>query len=445
VRRPGSLTSRLVTSVVGVTLAVGVVAGGAGYVTINREINEAMDGALEAVARRLLPLVVIDLYRRDPAEGPVALPGSLAEEDGEEMVYQVRNASGQILLHSHDSPKTPLSAELTPGFHDDGEWRIFTLPGVNGTIFVQVAETSRVRDEETLEAVAGVLVPIAVLTPLIALLSWFILSWSMRPISDLRAEIGARTSDNLAPISTAALPLELASISKSVNSLLRRLRMALAAEREFAANAAHELRTPVAGALAQADRLIAETTDESARHRGRQIRSALSSLAKVSEKLLQLARADAGVAVSGPPVAIGPIAALVVDEFSRHPATEGRLAFADTSSGAKAAIDVDALAIVIRNLIGNALAHGTAEGQVTLDIEPGPIVRVVNDGPVVDAETLAALGRRFERGKTRSAGTGLGLAIVSAITTQVGARLILSSPVPGRAGGFEARVEFVKT
>ena len=103
-------------------------------------------------------------------------------------------------------------------------------------------------------------------------------------------------------------------------------------------------------------------------------------------------------------------------------------------------MDMDAFAMAARNLIDNALAHGAAEGAIDVQVEADGVVRVINDGPVVPAETLARLKQRFARGDTRHAGSGLGLAIVETVITQAGGRCELFSPAPGREDGFEARL-----
>lgn len=436
-----SLTARLVASLLLVTVVFGMVAAGMGSITLHREINEAMDSAMQEAARRLLPLVIDDLFGRDPSQSPRKLADAVSDDDGDRLIFQVRDASGRVLMHSHDAPAEPLAAELVQGFAEAAGWRIYTESAVSGTVFIQVAELDARRNEETLEAATGFLVPMVMLIPLTALVAWLTLARSLRPIAALRGEISARHGDNLAPIRSEELPTELAAIAKSVNSLMRRLSMALDAEKEFTANAAHELRTPIAGALAQTERLIAEAPDEGARKRPRQIKAALSNLAGLSEKLMQLARADAGVAVAGKSADLAAVAALVVADFEQHSQNRGRLHLETSAKGeVRVAIDTDALAIVLRNLIENALRHGAEHGHVEVRIDDDTRLSVINEGPVVAAPDR--LVKRFERGATRAEGSGLGLAIVSRILQQVDATLVLNSPASGRRDGFEAIVRF---
>ena len=255
-----SLVGRLVASLILVTVAFGIVAAATGSFTLHREINEAMDRSMQEAARRLLPLVVDDLFGRETAQSPRELAEAVSEEEGQRLIYQVRDSQGRVVLNSHGAPATPLTAGLMRGFSEEAGWRVYTEPAISGTLFIQIAESDQRRNEETLEAAAGFLIPMIALIPLSAILAWLTLTRFMRPIGRLRAEISARDGDNLTAIDTEHLPVELAAIAKSVNRLMRRLHMAMEAEKEFTANAAHELRTPIAGALAQAERMIAEAT-----------------------------------------------------------------------------------------------------------------------------------------------------------------------------------------
>ena len=439
--RRGSLVRRLVMSLLAVTVVFSMIAAAAGGFTIHRELNESMDASLKQVARRLLPVVIDDLFKLETPQ-TIDLPDGLSEEDDVAFVYQVRDAAGKILLHSHDAPAKPLTAVPTKGFVELDGWHIYTEAAVSDSIFIQVAQTETHRDEEIFEAALGFVLPILILMPVSALVAWLVLARFLKPVDALRDDIGRRRGDFLDAIPTDDLPDELASIAASVNSLMSRLRSALESEKEFAANAAHELRTPLAAALAQVERLILEAPNEAQRHRGQQIRAALSGLHTLSEKLLQLARADAGIAIAGPPLDLGQIARLVVDEFEQRSDSRGRVKLYIDPAAAKAAIDADALAILYRNLLENGLRHGASGQPVVLTVGPGARISVANQGPVVPEDALAALTRRFERGATKSNGAGLGLAIVSKIVSQVGGSLILASPASGRNDGFEAIITF---
>lgn len=130
---------------------------------------------------------------------------------------------------------------------------------------------------------------------------------------------------------------------------------------------------------------------------------------------------------------------LVVDEIGRSPEASGRIALRLPDAKVWSDIDPDALAIAVRNLVENGLKHGASGGTVAVALSADGDLTVSNDGPPLPPDLLERLLRPFERGRTAADGTGLGLAIASAIASGVGGTLVLSSPVPGEASGFQAR------
>jgi len=243
-------------------------------------------------------------------------------------------------------------------------------------------------------------------------------------------------------LATTGLPNELALIVRDVNRLIERLGAALEAERAFAANSAHEMRTPVAAALAQVQRLGAELAGTPQHARIQQIEDALRRLAARVAKLLQLSRADSGIAVSSERADLLPILQLVIDEYARTPDNSGRIVFAGGAERLPARIDIDAFAIVFRNLLENALLHGDRRLPVRVSIAPDRSIHIANGSPVVPPDVLKRLTHRFFRGRTTAEGSGLGLAIAQRILEQAGAALELHSPAIGASDGFEAVIRF---
>jgi two-component system OmpR family sensor kinase len=239
-------------------------------------------------------------------------------------------------------------------------------------------------------------------------------------------------------VAASGLPVEIAPVADAMNGLLARLSSAFEAERSFAANAAHELRTPLAGAIAQAQRLQAETRDPDAKARAAGIEATLKRLTRLSERLMQLARAEGGRLRRDKAADLRPVAEVVAGDVSRT-AGQGRIALSLPDGAVMSDLDPDAFAILLRNLIENALRHGAAEAPVDVTLTADGTLSVANDGPTVPAGRLASLTDRFERAGTGGDGSGLGLAIVAAIAERTGARLDLLSPRAGRDSGFEAR------
>lgn len=421
----------------GVTTVSWLVAMLLAALVMREEFDEAYDNSLEETAHRLLPLVVTDYYAQ-PEGGPVRIENSAADRE-ELLVYQLRDTRGRVLLRSHDAPPEPFEAPLREGYSDTATHRVYTEPAVSGTLILQVGDPFAERREAVGESVTSLILPLLLLVPGSLAAVFLIVRRSLAPVAALRREIERRGGTDLAPLQAAELPRELKPIASSVDRLLKRLRVALQAEREFAANSAHELRTPIAGALAQAQRLVAEVPE--ARDRAVRIARSLANLARLAEKLVQLARAEAGIGMSGRLTDIVPVVRLVLEDAARDLQFPERLVLAENPvTRLERVVDVDALAIVLRNLVENALVHGARDGVVTVRLDPRGAVSVTNEGPVIEAHQLERLTERFRRGSTRAAGSGLGLSIAAAIAERMGGTLELFSPARGKETGFEAIV-----
>jgi two-component system OmpR family sensor kinase len=260
---------------------------------------------------------------------------------------------------------------------------------------------------------------------------------SLAPLRLFRDRLAARGARDLSPVDGAGLPTEIAPLADTMNSLLSRLDAAFEAERSFAANAAHELRTPLAGAIAQAQRLQAETRDADAKARAAEIEVTLKRLTRLAERLLQLARAEGGRLRRDVAADLRPVARLIVDDLARI-AGPGRILLTLPDGAVMSDLDVDAFAILMRNLIENALRHGQADSPIEVTLAADGTLTVANDGPVLPADDLARLTQRFERAGPDGAGSGLGLAIVRSIAERTGSSFGIRSPRASGASGFEA-------
>ena len=300
--RPHSLQRRLGLGLAGVVAALWLAGAVAAGLALRGEIDEVFDSALQEVAQRILPLAYREVLDAEPATDGEApgerLPAVLPH--AEAITYIVRDGDGRVLLRSHDADPAAFPA-LRPGFQETAQLRLYTESAVQGSLFVTAAENLTHRREATLEAAGMLLWPLALVLPLSQLGVWALVRIALRPVRALQGEIEARGHGNLSPVGTAGLPAEFAPVAGSVNRLIARLHRALAAERGFTANSAHELRTPVAAALAQTQRLVAELPDGPLRDRAGTVEAALRQLARLSEKLLQLAKAEGGALLAEAP------------------------------------------------------------------------------------------------------------------------------------------------
>ncbi|MBE0529565.1 MAG: sensor histidine kinase N-terminal domain-containing protein [Rhodospirillales bacterium] len=421
----------------GVTLMWLAATLGAGIV-VRHELDEAFDSALQETAQRLLPLAVIGIIERD---GSTAQAVTALGKHEEFLTYLVRDKSGRVLLRSHDADPEKFPAEPSRGFRQTATHRIYGEAAISGTIFIQVAEPLAHRRSAALEASAALFLPLFFLVPVSLLGVWVFVRRSMRPVIGLKEEIEARGGADLSPLAARALPTEIGPITDAVNRLMERVRRTLETERSFTANSAHELRTPIAATLAQTQRLIAEAPEGPVRDRAHRIEGLLHDLARLSEKLMQLAKAEGSALLSERPQDLAGVLVHVLDEFRRkeEPSERLRLLLPEGAS-LMSPMDPDAFGVLMRNLIENALKHGEPGRPIDVSVMDDNVIRVTNDGPVVPPDALARLKERFARGATRAKGAGLGLAIAEAIATGAGGELLLLSPAGGRQGGFEAVV-----
>jgi two-component system OmpR family sensor kinase len=405
---------------------------------LRHEMNEVFDSALEETAQRILPLAVLDIIGRDhdgddDAEQSVA---TLRRHD-EYFTYVVRDSEGKVLLRSHNADLAVFPPFAGTGFADTSTHRIYFDAALRGTVTIAVAEPLVHRRAVAEEVLLGLALPLGLVIPLSLLGVWAVVRLSMAPIRTFRSGIEARGGGDLTAVAADGLPSEIRPIAMAVNHLLERLRRTLEAERSFTANSAHELRTPVAAALAQTQRLIAEAPNEATRRRARHIETALRRLSRLSEKLMQLARAEGGRLQAAQPVNVATVLRVLVDEMTMDDPKRIELVLADAPVFSD--IDADAFAILARNLIENALKHGSRHEPVRVALSADGVLRVFNAGSAVPADMLARLAEPFERGGAQGEGAGLGLAIAKAIASGIGGRIELVSPREGRQDGFEAR------
>lgn len=402
---------------------------------VRHELDEVFDSSLQETAQRILPLAVVEIVNRENPGTSQHIASLQAHE--EYLTYVVRDASGAILMQSHDANLSVFQTQPQPGFSSSATHRRFAASALRNTLFIEVAEPLEHRREAALKASLALLWPLLVLIPLSLAGTWLLVYFSLRRMVTFREAVEARGAGDLSSIGGDPLPAEIRPLAEAVNRLLERLRRALESERSFTANSAHELRTPLATTLAQVQRLRREAPAGPLQERAAQIEASLRELWRLSEKLMQLAKAEGGGLLSETPQDLLPLLTHVVEEQAT-----ARIALTLPAMPVYTIIDADAFAILARNLVENALKHGDADQPVAVSLSREGLLCVVNAGPVVPAPVLARLSERFVRGDTQAGGSGLGLAIASAIARGVSATLTLASPARGRNDGFEASVQF---
>ncbi|SHE31497.1 two-component system, OmpR family, sensor kinase [Modicisalibacter ilicicola DSM 19980] len=433
--QPVSLQRRLG---IGLTLGVAalwLVATTLTVFIVQHTIDRTLDSSLEETAQRILSLAVVEIFNRESSD-LLQQVASLRPHE-EYITYLVRGANGIPLLISHDVDLSVFPETPQMGLRSTATHRLYGTSAVSDTFFIEVAEPLTYRHRATREMLAMLLLPLAVLVPLSLAGIWWLVRHSLGGLLAYRQALEERDAGDLSPVEAPRLPAELVPVAVAVDQLLARLRRVLEAERSFTANSAHELRTPLAAALAQVQRLRREAPPGPLQDRAWRIEASLRELSRLSEKLMQLAKAESGGLLVETPQDVLPVVIHVVDDFRRSYDTRLELSLPKEKQ-IVSSIDPDALAILLRNLIENALKHGREDRPVEVAVSSEGVLRVINAGPVVPAEDLVRLTDRFTRANSRADGSGLGLAIAQAIATGSGATLTLISPATGRGDGFEA-------
>ena len=433
--------------------------------------GKPFDRALEYNAGALAQLVSVNNNR---VQFSLPLPARelLRADDSDTVYYQVLGANGEYLSGERTLPLPPYDEKVVPGevrLRDDEirgvaikvayTWVRVTLPGARPAL-VQVAETLEKRSVLATEIVKGVMLPQFVILPIAVLLVWLALVQAIKPLNMLEERIRARKPDDLSPIDAQAAPLEVAPLVDSVNDLLLRLKDSIATQKRFLADAAHQLKTPLAGLRMQADLAQREGADaDELKQSLRQIgRSSVRATHTVNQ-LLALARAESsGSAMPRQTCDLAELTMSVVrDCVPRAIEKQIDLGYEGTEPGAPGGqIEGNAtlLTELVRNLVDNALnytpssAHQPAvvTARVLSDPTQGRLVLQVEDsGPGVPLAERQLVFQPFYRALgTEADGSGLGLPIVLEIAQQHNATVALDETRPGQAApGARFTVRFL--
>jgi two-component system sensor histidine kinase QseC len=447
--RPASIQSlrwRLLRTVSIVSLVIWALTGLLSYLQARHEAEEFLDGHLASSARTLLALV---------HDNEAQLPDLKERLDGmrrqqheiydPQLEFQVGKADGAVLLRSRNAPEIPMRG--VAGFidieRDDQSWRLYNLASPDGDYRIQVAQPMDLREKAALEVAMRTVQPVGIILPLLLLLIYFSIRRGLKPLEALAADVSARTPENLSALTSRAVPLEALPLVAAVNRLMFRLGETLENERRFTADAAHELRTPLAAVKTQAQVALMSQDAQAREHALRQLLSGADRAGRLIEQLLRLARLDPLSSLpDGRAVDLTDLAREVVTDMLDAALIGGR--HLDIDAGERPIPirgDRDLLAVALRNLIDNALRHIPAGGHVTVrvgDADGHVEVSVQDDGPGVPADELPRLGERFHRGRdTRAEGSGLGLTIVRRIAELHGAAVEFRN---APRGGFIARI-----
>ena len=427
--------------------------------------NKPFDRALEFNVQALAQLITV---QNQQVHFNLPLPAReiLRADDSDEVFYQVRGVKGELLSGERELPLPTDDDKGLPGevrLRDDElrgvavrvAYTWVKLPisptakaGTTQPALVQVAETREKRSVLATEIIKGVMLPQFVILPLAVLLVWMALARGIKPLNLLEQRIRRRRPDDLSPLDDKAVPMEVAPLVQSVNDLLTRLNDSIATQKRFLADAAHQLKTPLAGLRMQADLAQREgtSTDDLKKSLQQIGRSSIRATHTVNQ-LLALARAESGgIHISRQPCDLAQLTMEVVQDCVPR-ALEKRidLGYEGVQPGAPGGLldgNLTLLRELVRNLVDNAINYtpSSAErpGVVTARVLTDPfggvlLLQVEDSGPgIAEAERELVFQPFYRTLGNEADGSGLGLPIVQEIARQHGATVTLEDTHPGQ-------------
>ena len=405
------------------------------------EVNELFDSELIRLARQIQATVI---GARVPGQKlPRAPTGGAA--DLRDLAVAVWNAEGQLLLVDRDGPQLPYRRDAA-GFFDVSiggrPWHVYYLQSPSEEWLVAAGQRAREREEVVWSLVGSQLLPwLLVLPVLLAAMAWAVRR-ALAPVRELTDELQARHADDLHAIPAADAPRELKPMVTAMNSLFARIEATLERERRFTADAAHELRTPLAVLRAQWDVLKRAAGEEEHRQAAARLDAGMDRMDRLVTQLLALSRLEATDSLPQPrPVAWPAIVEQAVSDVL--PLAERRrieldcLWPPDGTPALPLQGDADLLTVLLRNLLDNAVRYADEGSTVTLRFGATRLA-VENDGAPLSDETRAHLGQRFHRADgQRESGSGLGVSIVQRIAAPHGLGLSYRARADGRGVAAE--------
>jgi len=410
-----------------------------GYRSSMQQTELLFDVQLQDIAELLdelpvEPMAPIDVQAEPAREGAIA--------------FQIWNA-GFLRQRSANTPDTPI-APFELGYHDTNfsnhRWRVLARQDGKGEGWILVAERADIRFRLAEDVILKAVTPIIFGMPIAGLLIWFVVGYGMKPLRRLAGELSGKASDDLSPLSDDRSPAELTQVIQSTNDLLTRLAASFEREKRFAADAAHELRTPISVLKIHLHNLAHDLSSDN--QNVARLSDGIERMNHLVEQILALYRVT-------PDQFMANFTSLDLYELARDVIGESYPAFAAkdqtvelTGSSSPMVGDRFALQTLLQNLLSNAGKYTPNGGEVLITVEPnaqGTTLTVEDSGPGIEPEEYERVFERFYRvGGDRHAsgqpGCGLGLAIVRHIAQLHEAQITLQPS--SFEHGLMVRVDF---
>lgn len=428
------------------SVTLGLAWAAAAWLTHNEarhEIDALFDAQLAQSAQVLLGTTHHELHERIE-RGDDEVP--VSHEYEQKLAFQIWDEDG-LQMHSASAPVTALAGR-DAGYSEtlvNGEpWRVLTRWDARHEFMIQVAEPMAGREKLARHIALKMLLPTLFVLPVLAFLIWLAVGAGLTPLRLIRQEVKQRTADHLKPVGMEGVPDEVMPLAQALNDLFARLQRAFESERRFTADAAHELRTPLAALKTQTQVALRAADAQDRQNALENVLRGVDRATHLLEQLLTLARVDHEAAAKSHEVielrslAINALAELAPAAQARHI----ELALEEGPAGSISGNPAQ-LGVLLRNLLDNAVRYTPDGGDVTVSLseDHGVILEVRDSGPGIPQEEREhVMGRFYRVAGSGADGSGLGLSIVWRIAELHGAALELGDNENGQ--GLKVRVTF---
>ena len=437
-----SLRLRLFVLLIAATALVWTASAMWTYLSTRADVQRVLDRRLMEAAGMVASLVESSegaIRASSPAMGRLP-PAPHAAGYSRQLSCQIWTLDWRLVGRSGSAPAAPL-AQGRPGFSErliEGEqWRVYTMIEPRLGLRILVGDNLRVRRNLVGDVLTGLLLPAVVGLLALGLLIWSAVGQGLAPLRRVARELARRDPSDTRPLTVSRPDAELRPLVEAVNGLFVRLEHLRVSERHFVASAAHELQTPLAGLKAHAQ-IALSAPEEAIREKSlRSIQASVDRTSRLVQQLLDLSREEADAEPMRPRwIRLGRAVGAIADEFSELLRSQNVRLLVDHEAGlAEIHIDEAGLALVLRNLVKNAVEHSSPGSQVRITLErcgDWAEVAITDEGPGIPASELPHIRDRFVRGsRARGSGSGLGLSIVQLVLERSAATLELRNRSQG--------------
>ena len=411
------------------------------YYTIRHEVDELYDGELSQLAR-----VLLTLYASDDVEARARKNGALvtsppfegSDNYENKLLFQVWGNNKTLLVRSSNAPETPIAKKLAQAELNQydtveifgNKTRIFTLWIPQVPFVIHVGQKIDLRSEIAFEILESFYLLFLLILPVLLFIIFRSINKGLTPLNQIAGQITERSSDNLDPVDLANVPDEIKGLAGSLNNLFNRLKNSFTRERQFIADAAHELRTPLAGLKAQAQ--IALQDESRVKKSLTRIVEGVDRTSRLANQLLSLSRLEAEeIKIRHQDIVLNNVIDDVCHDLQSMVEEKKISIQKSINSNVTVNGDRDMLYMLVRNLLENAIRYSDENTKIDIILDKlnsQHRLQIIDNGPGIPAKSLTRIFDRFYRDiDVKESGSGLGLAIAKRITDLHDVKLSLTN------------------